>query len=114
MRRHLILFPVFYEHHETRSRLRFLPLYIFCGHHLLLAQLRPGNIDGARGSRNVIRREALQNTPLAKAVPSTIRLKLLKVGARVINSVRQVKISMPDAYPYKDIFFKAHAVLAPT
>ena len=59
-----------------------------------------------------IRREALQNTPLAKAVPNTIRLKLLKVGARVINSVRRVKISMPDAYPYQNIFFKAHAALA--
>jgi hypothetical protein len=61
-----------------------------------------------------IRREALQNTPLAKAVPNTIRLKLLKVGARVINSVRRVKISMPNAYPYKDMFFKVHAALAPT
>jgi len=60
-----------------------------------------------------IRREALQNTPLAKAVPNTIRLKLLKVAARVINSVRRIKISMPNAYPYKDLFFKAHAALAP-
>ena len=60
-----------------------------------------------------IRRKALQNTPLAKAVPNTIRLKLLKVAARVINSVRRIKISMPDAYPYKDLFFKAHAALAP-
>jgi len=61
-----------------------------------------------------IRREALQNTSLAKAVPNTIRLKLLKVGARVINSVRRVKISMPNAYPYKSLFFKVHAALAPT
>ena len=43
----------FHGYYEHRC---FLPLYIFCGHHLLLAQLRPGNIDGARGSRNVIRR----------------------------------------------------------
>ena len=28
----------------------------FCGRHLLLAQLRPANIDGARGARNQIRR----------------------------------------------------------
>lgn len=61
-----------------------------------------------------IRRKALQNTPLARAVPNTIRLKLLKVGARVINSVRRIKISMPDAYPYQSIFFKAHAALVPT
>jgi len=42
----------FHGYYEERC---FLPLYIFCGHHLLLAQLRPSNIDGARGSRNVIR-----------------------------------------------------------
>ena len=61
-----------------------------------------------------IRRKALQNTPLARAVPNTIRLKLLKVGARVINSVRRIKISMPDAYPYQSIFFKANSALVPT
>lgn len=60
-----------------------------------------------------IRRSALNNTKLAKAVPGTIRLKLFKIGARVINSVRRIKLSLPDAYPYKDIFFKAHAALHP-
>jgi len=28
----------------------YLPLYIFCGHHLLCARLRPADIDGAAGS----------------------------------------------------------------
>jgi len=28
----------------------FLPLYVFCGHQLLVAYLRPGNIDGAKHS----------------------------------------------------------------
>jgi hypothetical protein len=60
-----------------------------------------------------IRRTALKNTKLEKAVPSTVRVKLLKIGARVINSVRRIKLSLPDAYPYKDIFFKAHAALHP-
>ena len=60
-----------------------------------------------------IRRVALKNTALANAVPSTIRLKLLKIGARVVNSVRRIKLSLPDACPSKDLFFKAHAALAP-
>ena len=60
-----------------------------------------------------IGRVALKKTTLAKAVPNTIRLKLLKVGAKVINSVRRIKLSLPDACPYKDLFFKAHAALAP-
>ena len=73
---------------------------------LLLAAFAYVLIDG-------IRRVALKKTTLAKAVPNTIRLKLLKVGAKVINSVRRIKLSLPDACPYKDLFFKAHAALAP-
>ena len=60
-----------------------------------------------------IRRFALKNSALANAVPSTIRLKLLKIGARVVNSVRRIKLSLPDACPGKTLFFKAHAALAP-
>ncbi|PCI39240.1 MAG: hypothetical protein COB46_09420 [Rhodospirillaceae bacterium] len=57
---------------------------------------------------------ALQNTDLAKAVPDTIRQKLLKIGARITTLVRRIKISMPDACPYQKIFFKAWEALAPT
>ena len=60
-----------------------------------------------------IRRVALKNTALANAAPSTIRLKLLKIGARVVNSVRRIKLSLPDACPNKTLFFTAHAALAP-
>ena len=48
-----------------------------------------------------------------RRVPSTIRLKLLKIGARVVNSVRRIKLSLPDTCPGKTLFFKAHAALAP-
>lgn len=34
----------------------YLPLYIFCGKHLLVAKLRPSNIDGAAGSLEEIER----------------------------------------------------------
>jgi hypothetical protein len=34
----------------------YLPLYVFCGRHLLAAKLRPSNIDGAAGSREEIAR----------------------------------------------------------
>ena len=34
----------------------YLPLYIFCGRHLLAAKLRPSNIDGAAGSVAEVRR----------------------------------------------------------
>jgi len=34
----------------------YLPLYVFCGQHLLAAKLRPADIDGAAGALGVIRR----------------------------------------------------------
>lgn len=34
----------------------YLPLYVFCGEHLLAAKLRPANIDGAAGALEVIQR----------------------------------------------------------
>lgn len=61
-----------------------------------------------------LREKGLAKTVLAKAAPNTIRLKLLKVGARIMTSLRRIKISMPDAYPYKDAFCKAWSALAPT
>lgn len=48
----------------------YLPLYVFCGAHLLAAKLRPANIDGAAGAREVIRRiverirQAWPNVPI--------------------------------------------------
>ncbi len=34
--------------HGYYDRYRFLPLYVFCGDHLLVSYLRPSNIDGAK------------------------------------------------------------------
>ena len=60
-----------------------------------------------------LRLSALQKTELKRAAPNTIRTKLLKIGAKVITSVRRIKLSLPDAYPYQDIFFTAWKNLAP-
>ena len=38
----------------------YLPLYIFCGRHLLAAKLRPSNIDGAAGAREEVERIVAQ------------------------------------------------------
>jgi hypothetical protein len=38
----------------------YLPLYIFCGRHLLAAKLRPSNIDGAAGAREEVARLVAQ------------------------------------------------------
>lgn len=38
----------------------YLPLYIFCGEHLLCARLRPANIDGAAGALKILKRLVAQ------------------------------------------------------
>jgi hypothetical protein len=38
----------------------YLPLYVFCGRHLLAAKLRPANIDGSAGAREEVERIVAQ------------------------------------------------------
>jgi Transposase DDE domain group 1 len=54
-----------------------------------------------------LRRIGLAHTQFARATCGTIRLKLLKIGARVRLSVRRVKIAMASAFA--DAFSLAHA-----
>jgi hypothetical protein len=49
-------------------------------------------------------RQSLAGTELAVATVDTIKLKLLKIGARVVQSVRRVHFTMPRAYPYQRLF----------
>ena len=49
-------------------------------------------------------RLGLTNTPLARAQCQTIRLKLLRIGAQIRITVRNVWISMSEAYPYAETF----------
>ena len=55
-----------------------------------------------------LRRIALPRTRLAKASPGTIRLCLLKIGAKVTRSLRRLKIAMASACPYRQDFVIAH------
>jgi len=51
-----------------------------------------------------LRRLGLKNTELANAQCSTIRLKLLKIGAAIKITVRKVWISLAESYPHRHIF----------
>jgi hypothetical protein len=53
-----------------------------------------------------LRRVGLKGTELAHAQCSTIRTKLLKIGAIVRISVRRVWISCASGYPYRSIFLQ--------
>jgi len=49
-------------------------------------------------------RKALAGTELARAQVSTLRLRLLKVGARIRESVRRVRVHLPSAYPWAHLW----------
>lgn len=55
---------------------------------------------------SALRRIGLAETPLEKSQCSTIRLKLLKVGACVRVTVRKVWISFSQSYPYREQFLQ--------
>jgi Transposase DDE domain group 1 len=60
-----------------------------------------------------LRRLALKGTDLERAQCTTIRLKLLKIGAQIHLSVRRVWIRMAAGYPYKEVFQQALDNLQP-
>jgi hypothetical protein len=59
-----------------------------------------------------LRRIGLSGTAMAVATCGTIRLKLLKIGALVVTSVRRIKIAMASSCPYQDVFAHAHQRLS--
>jgi hypothetical protein len=58
-----------------------------------------------------LRRIGLQHTQFAEAACGTIRLKLLKIGARVRVSVRRVRFALVSGCPWQNEWALAHARL---
>lgn len=61
---------------------------------------------------SVLRAEVLRGTALANATLGQIRLKLFKIAARVRVSHRRVHFELASAYPYREVFERAHRQLA--
>lgn len=59
-----------------------------------------------------LRRTALATTELAKAQVSTIRLKLLKIGALVQRSVRRIVVHLSESFPLYELFQSLAAALS--
>src|SRR4051795_3741165 len=51
-----------------------------------------------------LRRLGLKTTELAEAQVSTIRTKLLKIGAQIRVTARRVWVSMASSYPWQDLY----------
>lgn len=58
-----------------------------------------------------LRRLGLKATELAEAQVSTIRTKLLKIGAQIRVTVRKVWVSMASSYPWQDLYRQVWANL---
>jgi hypothetical protein len=81
-------------------------------HYLRSNQLRLYFSSIAYVLLETLRRLGLEGTELAKAQCSTIRLKLLKIGAVIRISVRKVWVSLAGGYPYAELFRQIHVRLA--
>ena len=59
-----------------------------------------------------LRRTCLAGTELAQAQATTIRLKLLKIGALVQRSVRRIVIHLSESFPMREVFQTLAATLS--
>jgi len=80
-------------------------------HYLRSNQLRLYCSSIAYVLLQMLRRLGLAGTELAKAQCSTIRLKVLKIGALIRITVRKVWISLAGGYPYVDLFRQVYEKL---
>jgi hypothetical protein len=58
-----------------------------------------------------LRRLGLKGTAWARAQCGTIRLRLLRIGARIQVSVRRIRIALASGYPYEALFAQVYANL---
>ncbi len=93
---------------EMENRIKEQQLGLFAGrtscHHFNANQFRVLLSSFAYTLIQTLRCTALADTELARAQVTTIRAKLLKIGAVVTISVRRIVLRMSSAYPLKDLF----------
>lgn len=96
---------------EMENRIKEQQLGLFAGrtscHKFIANQFRLLLSSFAYTLIETLRRTALAGTELARAQTTTIRAKLLKIGAVVVSSVRRIVLRLSSAYPLKDLFEKA-------
>ena len=96
---------IYTQRGEMENRIKEQQLYLFADrtscNKFVANQLRLLLASAAYVLIEHLRREGLKNTELAAARVDTIRLKLLKVAARVVVSVRRVMLHLCSTYPYQ-------------
>ena len=62
--------------------------------------------------RSPVDLRSARGTQLAEAQVSTLRVKLLKIGARVITSARRIVLHLPSSFPLAEVFGYLHPTTA--
>jgi hypothetical protein len=92
---------------EAENRIKEQQLGLFAdrtsGHDFRANQFRVLLSAAAYVLVETLRRVGLAGTELAKAQVGTIRLKLLKIGGRIVRSVRRVVVHLASAFPLQDL-----------
>ena len=83
-------------------------------HQMAVNQLRLWFSSVAYVLMEELRRLGLAGTALARAQCSTMRLKLLKIGARIRVTSRRVWVMLSSAHPHKAVFLQAFHQLQPS
>jgi hypothetical protein len=99
---------VYCQRGEMENRIKEQQLDLFADrtscHRFMANQFRLLLSSAAYVLVQTLRRTALAGTELARAQVGTIRLKLFKVAARVVVSVRRVVFHLASSYPYQELF----------
>jgi hypothetical protein len=92
---------------EAENRIKEQQLHLFAGrtscHDFLANQFRVLLSAAAYVLVETLRRVGLAGTELAQAQVDTIRLRLLKIGARVVRSVRRIVLHLASGYPLQEL-----------
>jgi DDE family transposase len=96
------------ERGEMENRIKEQQLELFADrtstHYLKSNQVRLWLSSVAYVLMNEMRRLGLAGTEMEQAQCGTIRLKLLKIGARVQVTVRRVIVRLASGYPFQELF----------
>jgi hypothetical protein len=97
---------------EMENRIKEQQLYLFAdrtsAHTMRVNQMRLWFASLAYTMLNELRRLGLSGTSMAHARCDTLRLKLIKIAARVRVSVRRVAVSFASSYPHQALFSRVY------
>ena len=101
---------------DAENRIKEFKLDLFAGrtscHRFLANQFRLLLHVAAAVLMNAVQ-QAAQKTAFATAQVSTLRVRVLKLGARVVETTRRIWLHLSSSYPNQDAWHEIHRALGP-